>query len=420
MTPDIKPSLRAWAAFILGCICFGYAFLQRVAPSVMTEDLMRAFSVGAAALGSLSAFYFYAYAGMQMPIGALMDRYGPRRLLSGAMALCLIGSMVFALADSLALASVGRTLIGAAVAFGFVGSMTIAATWFPSRQFTLLVGILQSVGMLGAIAGQAPLSLYVQARGWQETMIAMGILGAIVAVLIFLVVEEIPKKHATPAAATSAGKGAFRDVLSRRDSWFCGITGFTLTAAMLSFSGLWAVPWLIQVNGFSKPDAAATASLVFVSWAVVGPIIGMVTERIKRRKPILIFGLLCGAVSMLAMIVIPDMSVWMLRLCFVVNGIGGCTMILTFACVREVNRPSRSGVALGFVNMCVVGSGAVFQPLLGLLLDMRWDGAMVDGAPVYSADAYAFAFTALLVAYGIGLVASILLRETHCQQVVPE
>lgn len=418
MTLASPPSPRAWAAFLLGCACFGYAFLQRVAPSVMTDDLMRAFQVQAGALGAMSAFYFYAYAGMQMPIGVLMDRFGPRRILSGAMALCLVGSLVFALADSITPAAIGRTMIGAAVAFGYVGTMSIAATWFPPQRFSLLIGILQSVGMSGAIAGQAPLSLVVEATGWRETVIGIGIVGAILAVLIFLVVEEIPTER--KAAANGASKGAFRDVLARRDSWCCAIIGFTLTAPMLSFAGLWAVPWLIQVHGFSPADAAGSASLIFVGWAVVGPMIGLATEKIGRRKPLIYGGFALSGTAMAAMIFTPDLSPWAIRTLFVLNGIGGCTMILTFTCVRETNRPSRAGAGLGFVNMFVVGSGAVFQPLLGVILDQNWDGTMVNGAPIYDSTGYQAAFSALLVAYGVGLLATVILRETHCRQAVTE
>ncbi|NMM44556.1 MFS transporter [Rhodospirillaceae bacterium KN72] len=409
-----KPSLRAWAAFGLGCCCFGYAFLQRVAPSVMTDDLMRDFSVGAGALGALSAFYFYAYAGMQMPIGILIDRYGPRRILSAAMAACLVGSLVFAFADNLGIASAGRAMIGAAVAFGYVGSMAIAGTWFPTRHFSLLIGILQSIGMAGAMTGQAPMSLAVSALGWRDTITAMGIGAAVLAVLVFLVVQELPPHR--KQAASAAKKGAFSDVLRNPQSWVCAILGFTLTPPMLAFAGLWSVPWLVDVYGMTKPDAATTASLIFLGWAAVGPVIGWATERIGRRKPILYLGFLLGAGAMACLFYIPNLPIWAIRVLFLINGIGGCTMILCFTCVRELNRPSRAGSGLGFVNMFVVGAGAVFQPLIGVLLDLNWDGALVDGAPVYTAGAYSVALSAMLVAQAIGFIACLLLKETRCRQ----
>ncbi|MAO90994.1 MAG: MFS transporter [Rhodospirillaceae bacterium] len=416
-----RPSLRAWAAFALGCLCFGYAFTQRVAPSVMTEDLMRAFAVGGGALGSLSAFYFYAYAGMQMPVGVLMDRFGPRKLLSGAMTLCLIGSLIFALAHSLGIASIGRAIIGASVACGYVGTMSIAAAWFPARRFSMLIGILQSVGMTGAMVGQAPLSFFVSSYGWRETIISLGVIGAILAVLIFFVVAEIPRSKPQPVTGKPAtGGGAFQDVLSRRDSWACAILGFTLAAPMLSFAGLWAVPWLVQTQGFTKADAAACTSLIFLGWACVGPALGIMTEKIGRRKPILYAGFIMGALSLAIMIYVPNLSPTVLGVLFFLNGVSGCTMILSFTCVRETNRPSRMGAGLGFVNMAVVGSGALFQPLLGFILDLRWTGLEENGARIYENAAYVTAFSMLILAYAIGFIACILLRETHCKQLVQE
>lgn len=410
-------SPRAVAAFLLGCLCFGYAFIQRVAPSVMTDDLMRAFQVQAGALGTLSAFYFYAYAVIQMPVGVLMDRYGPRRLLAGAMALCMVGSAAFAYADTLWMAALGRTLIGGAVAFAYVGTMTIAATWFPVARFSLSVGILQMVGMIGAMTGQAPLGHFVTALGWRETVLAIGVAGAVLAVLIFVVVQEIP---AEKKAAAKGQRGAFRDVLRRRDSWSSALIGFALTASMLAFAGLWAVPWLRQVHGFSAGEAAVTASLVFLSWAICAPLVGWASERMGRRKPLLYFGILASAAAIAAFILFPDLPRPLLYPLFVLSGVGGCTMIISFACVREANRPSRAGAALGFVNMFVVGSGALFQPLLGIVLDVTWDGSLLDGAPIYGPSSYAAAFSTFLVAYGIAFIACILLRESHCQPMPEE
>lgn len=415
LSPSPQPSLRAWVGFLLGCACFGYAFMQRVAPSVMTDELMRAFDVGAGVLGTLSAFYFYAYATMQMPIGVLMDRFGPRRLLSGAMALTLIGCLAFAYAEDLVLASIGRLLIGAAVAFGYVGSMTIAATWFPAARFTLLVGILQSVGMAGAITGQAPLSFLVSATGWQETILILGIIGAVLAVLIFFVVEEIPKSS-IKTDGLSEDRADFREVLTNPQSWLCLIIGFTLTAPMLAFAGLWAVPWLTSVYGFDRTDGAATASLIFFAWALVGPFLGIATEKLGRRKPLIFGGLTCSAIGLAVLFFIPDLPSWSLAPLFMLVGAGGCTMILTFTLVREVNRPANSGAALGFVNMGVVASGALFQTLIGVMLDRSWDGALENGVRIYAASAYTEAFSIFVIASTVGILATCFMRETYGKQ----
>lgn len=415
--PGYRPSVRAYVAFGLACLFFGYAFLQRVAPSVMTDELMRAYSVGGAALGSLSAFYFYAYAGMQLPVGLLIDRYGPRRLMAGAMALCTLGSLFFALSDTLALASIGRAMIGGAVAFGYVGAMTVAAHWFPPGRFTLLVGVLQAVGMAGAVAGQAPLRLVVDAAGWRETMMLIGGLAALLALALFVVLRDRTERRKAKGDGVLAGVA---HVLRRRDTWANAVAGLALSAPMLAFAGLWAVPWLVQVHGYSQAEAAATASLVFIGWGVTAPVYGWLTDRIGRRKPLLLLGYALAATGLGGLVYLPDLSPALISGLTLLVGVGGCSMVLNFTLVRETNRPGDAGAALGFVNMCVVASGAIFQPLIGFLLDVGWDGAIVDGVRVYSESAYRAAFSVLIAAYAVGVAACLTMRETRGRQLVED
>ncbi len=402
---------RHYAAFGLGCLFFAYAFLQRVAPSVMTEELMRDFAVGGAALGSLSAFYFYAYASIQVPVGVLVDRYGPRRLLAGALLVCAAGSILFAGSDSLFIAGIGRAIIGATVAFGFVGTITIAAHWLPARQFPVLVGLVQSTGMAGAIAGQAPLSLAVEAGGWRMTIYAMAALGVVLGTAIFLVARD--KKGGLSEGGSILG--GLKQVIGRRQSWLCAFIGFTLTAPMLAFNGLWAVPWLVQTRGFETTEAGFLASIVFFGWMVGSPLYGWVSEGVGRRKPFFLAGLSVAALTLAALIYLPIQNAYVIGLLMFINGMSGCSLVLCFANVREVNRPANAGAAMGLVNMMVVGSGAVFQPVLGVLLDLFWDGASVDGVRIYSESAYGLAFASLFISYGVGLLAACVLRETYCR-----
>jgi MFS family permease len=161
--PGLLP-LLAWAT---GAMFFFYAWVLRVAPSVMVGELMRDFAVGAAVLGHLSAAYFYAYAGMQIPVGLLLDRFGPRRLMTVAALACAGGCMLFAVGQSLAMVTAGRLLIGASAAFSLVGAMAIAGQWFPANRFALLSGLAMAMGMAGGAFGQAPLRLAIEATDWR-------------------------------------------------------------------------------------------------------------------------------------------------------------------------------------------------------------------------------------------------------------
>ena len=183
---------------------------------------MREFAVGGAALGSLSAFYFYTYASIQLPIGMLTDRFGPRKLMSFAAACCAIGSILFAMSDSLLVASIGRAFIGATVAFAFVGTLAIAGYWFKAAQFAMLAGILQSVGMSGGIFGQAPLRALVESIGWRGTMAGLAALALLLAILIFFLVpaRTAEQKNAGPKVSIFSGLKAVAKNQAKLD--LCG------------------------------------------------------------------------------------------------------------------------------------------------------------------------------------------------------
>ena len=419
MTSEIGAVTRRQAtiAFTLGTLFFGYAFVQRVSPSVMTDELMRDFAVGGAALGSLSAFYFYAYASIQLPVGMLTDRYGPRKLMSFAAGLCALASLVFAFSDTLLAASIGRALIGATVAFAFVGTLAIAGYWFRPERYAMLAGLLQTVGMTGGIFGQAPLRQLVEGIGWRDTVILLALLALLLAVAIFLLV---PKRSATqkrPAAGPGLLHGV-RAVSANRQTWICSVIRFGMASSLLGFGSLWGVPWLHQAQGYGKTEAAAITSMLFVGWAVFSPLCGWVSDRIGRRNPIQLAGAaLAIACLSLLFYATPDSTAGLTLLIFLV-GAGGSAMTVCFGSVKELNDLDFSSTSLGFLNMCVVGSGAVMQPLIGWLLDLNWDGTTLGGARVYSEAAYQNAFLSLILLNLLALGAGLALRETRCRQLV--
>jgi MFS family permease len=426
--PQVEVSRStAVIAFVLGALFFGYAFIQRVSPSVMTAELMREFSVGATALGSLSAFYFYTYASIQLPVGMLTDRFGPRKLMSAAAGLCAFASIGFALSDSIVTASIGRALIGGTVAFAFVGTLSIAGYFFKSSRYTLLAGLLQSVGMCGAIFGQAPLRHLVESLGWRGTMTALAGVAVLLSILLFVLVprrsaEQLTATNQAGSSQTNATKKKLLDglksVSSNSQTWICAIIGFGLAATMLGFGALWSVPWLTTVHGYSTVQAGGIASMIFVGWAVFSPLVGWLSDKIGRRNPVMMLGSLLCFVSFATLIFYTPSATSMIMGLIFLTGAGGCTMTAGFSSVRELNRPEFSSTALGLMNMFIVGAGAVVQPLIGWLLDKNWDGSLMEGARVYSDQAFTSALTSLLVVTSLAFVGTLFLKETYGKQQV--
>ena len=407
------PRWLPWLVWSFGPAMFFYAFFQRVAPSIMIDQLMRDLKVGGAVLGNLSAFYFYAYASLQIPVGLLMDRFGPRRLLCFGATVCAGGTALFALADALGTAYLGRLLVGIGASFGFVGTLKLATTWLPAGRFALASGLLMMAGMAGGILGQAPLAAVVEWIGWRQALIASAVAGFLLGIGIWLVVRDQP-----PGAVEQSGRAGGRELLRglarvfrTGQNWLIALVCACMSAPLLAFAGLWGVAWLMQVHGMSRPDAALTASLLLLGWAFGSPLAGWISDRMGRRKPPLIGAMIVGAGCLGLLIYSPALSLPVMRAMFFICGLCFGTMVVGFALARENNAPEVHGAAFGMINGATVATGAIFQPLLGALLDLNWDGAMIEGAPLYDAGAYRVAFSALLIFLACGLAASFAIRE---------
>jgi len=409
-----------WLFWGLAASFYCYGFFQRVAPSVMVDRLMADFAVSAAVLGNLSAFYFYSYAAIQLPVGILTDRFGARRVLAVATALCGVGSYMFATADNLTVAYIGRLLIGAGAGFSWVGALKVIGEWFPPHRFALVTGLTMMLGMSGAVGGQAPLAKLIEAFGWRETMSGAAVFGIGLAIAIWLILRDKPITPPTNPTQQRSLLSGLLSAIKRPQTWIIGIFGFCMTAPMLAFAGLWGVPYVSLVYDLTRAESGMLVSTLLIGWACGGPTVGWISDHFKRRKLPMLFGGVVTLSSFSALIYVPELPLNGAYALLFINGVSSATMILSFAMARELNRPSASGSVLGMINMMIMISGALFQPLIGWLLDQNWDGVMANGSPVYTADAYRTAFF-VLVLCGVGtIITALLMRETHCKQLVED
>ena len=414
--PVKPPAGRGEIAYALGMAAFAYAFVQRVSPSVMADHWMLDFGVNATSLGLLSGAYFYAYAAMQLPVGILVDRYGARRLMAAAALVCAVASLWLSATDQLATATLLRACIGAAVAFYFVGTLSIITRFFQPQRFGALAGVLQSLGMVGAILGQAPLRVLVEHYGWRGSFVWLAAIALLLAVGIWMLVPR--RQDQTSSAVSSPAKltAGLRDVVYNRHSWLCAGLGFGQAAPMLAFGALWGIPWMQTTHGLSATSAASLMSLLFIGWAIGAPLVGMISDYYSRRRPVMIAGTTLSFLSLAIIIYTPLSNLWLIGLLLLCNGIGGSAMIVMFGSVRELNLPANSAAAMGLANMCVVGSGAVLQPLIGWLLDALWSGNTAEGARLYSSADYNSAFLVVVFASAMAVLCAWWLPETRCRQ----
>jgi len=414
--------LVGWIMWGLVANLYLVGFFQRVAPAVMVNELMTDFGIGAAVLGNLSATYFYAYAAMQIPSGLLADAIGPRRLSAAAALVASVGIVLFALAPSIWLAYLGRFLVGGSVAVAFVACMKLAGHWFPTNRFATITGVALLLGNFGGILAGVPLAEAITLFGWRASMLVSGLVTFAGAILIWLVVRDDPSERgyksfahatATPQQGISPGK-ALKKVVAVGDTWLLFLAAGFSSAPLLTFAGLWGVPYLTQIYGLERSQAALLTSTMLLAWAIGGPTLGALSDRIQRRKPPYLFANIATAL-LWGVFLFVDLPQFLLYPLFAAIGFTSGGLIIGFAFAREANHPAVAGTVGGVVNMSILGFAAILQPLLGIILDRNWDGTLAAGVPIYSGDAYFLAFSWLFACAILSVVAILPLRETYCK-----
>lgn len=419
-TRHLGPVVFPWLVCALGALVYSYEYLLRMSPSVMQESLMRYYHLTGVQYGYLSgSFYYVMYVAMQIVVGLLMDRYGPRRLLTLAGLLCAMGAWLFACSHVLGIAMAGRFLIGFGSAFAFVGATKLATIWLPPERFALVSGIIFCLGMMGAMFGDTILRMLVDLEGWQAAIREVSVAGFLIALLTWMVVRDVnpyaPVIHAHRATHMKEVLAGLWKVLKQRQLWLCGMVGCLLYLFLSAFAEFAAPAWLHQVHHLSRADAATATSLVFLGCAMGAPLWGLVSDYLRLRRLPLVVAAAGALVTFCMLLYVHGLSQGWICVLLFVFGFLSSAQILVFAIARELTSLRSSGTAIGMINMLVMISGVVFPPLLGKLLDLNWTGGLVAGSPIYTAHTYTVAFTALPVGIFIGIVLALCIRETRCQ-----
>jgi MFS family permease len=397
---------------ILGVAFYCYEYYLRVAPSVMAEELKNTFSLNETSLGFLAAFYYYAYAPMQIPVGLMLDRFGLKIALTFACLLCAGGTYLFAATSSIYIAQMGRFLIGFGSAFAYVGVLKISNIWLPKKYFAFMAGVTTALGMIGAMTGELTMAYWVNKVGWQSTLNGTVIIGLVLTSFLWIFIREQkspPQYSSINSSGTSIIQGLFL-ITKNPQLWLTGLIGCLLFLPISVFSELWAVPFLQSV-GFSKSQAAMGSSLGFLGFAAGGPCWGLISEVIHSRRIPLIIGSFLSAICMLGAIQFPSTStVWMFSLIFMASFCASVE-ILVFAISNDLSDDSVSATAAAFTNMLVMLGGLLLLPVVGHLLDNSVK--IVDGLLMYSNTDFSLALIILPVGLLVSGLLSFFLKESH-------
>lgn len=418
-----------WLILLVPSAIYFVSYFHRIAPAVVAADLMRAFSITAASLGSLAAIYPYVFVVMALVAGSLADTLGPRWTLTlGALAMGA-GAVVFGLAPTFSIAYAGRLLVGLGGSVVLVSFLSLAAAWFRSHEFATISGLSQTIGNVGGLVAASPLALLVEAVGWRSSFVLIGAATLLLALAAIVAVRDRPEARGLPGVPSGGGARAaprlgevlrgIPDVVTNPRTWPPVLAAGGVYSTLLVVQALWGVPYLTQIYGLTRVEAAGLTSLLAVGIIVGGPLVGWISDRWlgRRRLPYVLF--VAVYVACWAPLVAPGLAPGRLLLgpLFFTMGFAASGLVLVWSCAREVNDPARVGVVIGFCNLPIFLLFAVMQWLTGVVLDARWDGAVAGGLRVYPAAAYQTAFGLCLAVAVLSLVMAALVTETRCRSV---
>jgi MFS family permease len=399
----------ATAAWLIASFFYFYQYVVRSAPSVMAPQLMQAYGLGAAGLGTLLSLFYFAYAPFSLIAGAAMDHLGPKRAVPIAAAAVGLGSFLFATGVPV-LAALGSLLEGAGSVFAVVGAVYIASTAFPASLAATLIGATQMIGMAGGAAGLFLVGPAISGGlGWDEFLGAMGFFGFGIAGLLMVFLppraQQAPGRTAAGQSWLVPAAGSVWTVFRNPQSILCGLIAGLMFAPTTVFSIVWGVRFLQEDRGAPDLTEVMRSASVSVGWIVGSPLLGALSDHIGRRKPVIVGA---GAVLLLCLLLIlrgppgvfPPYGLGFLA------GLASGGAMLPYSVIKEANRPRLAGTAAGVISFINVSVAALLGPALGLVLTRS------SGGGLRLLGHYQVAFEPLVYGVGLAIVLAMCLRET--------
>ncbi len=379
------------------CACFlFYKYVLQIYPSIITDQLMQEFKLTGAGLGNLAATFYYTYMIAQLLVGVLLDKYSARWLTASAILSCALGVFLFSHADTILAACLSRGLMGIGVAFATVAYMKLAAMWFPPRQYAFIGGLLATAAMAGAVFGQAPLAWIVNLSGWRTCLAGTGIIGFILAFLFALIVRDKPGLiNPVPANNPPVSFAEIMEVFKNKQNWLLTLYSGLAFSPVVIFGGLWGNPFVVQAYEVSKTEAASLVSIVFIGLGIGSPILGFISDRLGNRRMVLLASTLIACIAITLVLYAHPMPIWILSILLFVFGFFLGAFMLIFAIGKELNKPALTGTVIAMINMSDAILDAITEPGIGKLLDLNWNGKIVNGVHYFSLNTYHMALCVL-------------------------
>ncbi|OJX14245.1 MAG: hypothetical protein BGO77_02165 [Caedibacter sp. 37-49] len=401
-------ALHSWIIWFFTALFFAYQFIVRVFSGLCVSEIMYKFHIDATEFGLLSSMYYYGYAGMQIPMAVLLDRFGPKFIVSLCCFICSLAIFLFYWAENWYLILLARLLIGASSAAGFLGTFKVISLWFPFSTYAKMFGLTNTVGLLGAVYGGKPVSQLITLYGWENVLLIIGGAGLIISVLILIVTK--PYNPLSFQENHSFVK-SFRSLFSIPILFLMALGNLLMVGPLEGFADVWGVPYLMEVCSFEKADASFITSSIFTGMIVGGPILAYLSEKFKISYQITGFcGILMAALFSIMFIFHDNLSYMALATIMFLIGILCCYQVLIFSIGASIVSPEIRNIAIAFLNSINMLGGVFFHTAIGSLMDIFWTGKVLKDQRVYEATSYECAVWIIPIAAFMGGILFLLFK----------
>lgn len=399
------------ARIVLGVAMAAYlsSVLQRGSLGIASVEAGERFHASASLLSTLAVTQLVVYAALQVPVGVLIDRVGPRALLASGALLMVTGQVTLALSTSLEVAILGRMLVGAGDAMTFVSGLRLINSWFSGPRVPVLSQWFANVGQLGQVLSAVPLSIVLHTAGWTPAFLGSASVAVVALVAVLVAVRDRPTDDVPPPRVPWGDSMRELGRSLRRPGTQLGFwSHFVTQSSGVVFSLLWGFPFLVGAMGYSPALASGLLIVIVASGMVVGPVIGILTGRFPFRRSNLVLGIVVMMGVAWGVLLlwpgVPPLPVVVLVV--VAIGIGGPGSQVGLDFARTFNPPRSLGAASGIVNVAGFTASFTMMLLIGIALDVQ-DGIRVAGgepSDLYSLDAFRIAFAVQYLVIGAGAV----------------
>ncbi|MEO8964217.1 MAG: MFS transporter, partial [Gammaproteobacteria bacterium] len=310
---------------------------------------------------------------------------------------CALGVFLFSQSHTLLYAQLSRAMMGAGVAFATVAYMKLASAWFAPRQYAFVGGLLATAAMAGAVFGQAPLALIINSLGWRQALLIVGLVGFAAALLFAIIVRDSPESS-KPLLLKKETHITFNDVMqvfTNKQNWLLTLYGGLAFSPIAIFGGLWGTPFIMQAYDLSNTQAASMVSLVFIGLGIGSPLLGILSDRIGDRLNVMFYSTLISCLFICLVLYCHPLPTWIVGTSLFIFGFGLGAFMLVFAIGKEINSIRLTATVIAMINASDAILDAITEPAIGKLLDIHWDGKIVDGVHYFSLHSYHFALSVL-------------------------